>query len=159
MKIYLAGPMRNLPGWNFAAFDRYAVEWTARGWIVFNPAAMARGLGIVPPADGDPTALAYSDHIPHVFANDVEAIFRADAIALLPGWENSAGATAETALGLVLGRTFYDAETAVEMKPHPRPWAVVGAHGFYSTGGPHFPRTDRKRDRMPFPSGPGKLGL
>lgn len=38
MKIYLAGPMRGIPEFNFPAFHAMACRLRAEGNVVFNPA-------------------------------------------------------------------------------------------------------------------------
>lgn len=43
MRVYLAGPMRGLPQFNFPAFDAGAATLEALGHEVFNPADRDRG--------------------------------------------------------------------------------------------------------------------
>lgn len=38
MRVYLAGPMRGVPHFNFPAFHAAAAELRARGYVVFSPA-------------------------------------------------------------------------------------------------------------------------
>jgi len=92
MKIYLAGAIRGMPDFNVPAFDK-AQAFLAKCFLellnheVFNPGEM------------DP-------EIPlrEIFLKELTYICEeAEAIALLPGWENSKGATAERAVGLALG--------------------------------------------------------
>lgn len=116
MKVYIAGPMRGLPNLNFEAFDAAAARWKAMGHQPFNPAETSRPLGY--PTNGEcPIALR------HLILVDVLSIYHADAIALLPGWEKSRGATLEVALAQVLELPIY---CALDMKPLNvinRPWA------------------------------------
>lgn len=87
MKVYLAGPMRGLPGYNFGAFHVYAYLLRKDGHEVFNPAEL--GLS--------------QDNIREIFAVEMDWICReADAVALMPGWTESWGASAEAALARAL---------------------------------------------------------
>lgn len=95
MKIYLAGPMRGIPDFNFPMFDVAAANLRARGFEVFSPADNDRQKGYV----GKPVDEIKRDCI----MDDLTYIAReADAIALLPGWEASKGVAAEVALAIFL---------------------------------------------------------
>lgn len=114
MKIYLAGPMRGYPEFNFPAFHAAAARLRAEGHEVFSPAEadMRRHNGVdisKGNAEGCETKLTQE----HGFSKrdalyeDTKYIcLEAEAIALLPGWENSLGAQAEWALGKALGHDF-----------------------------------------------------
>lgn len=95
MRLYLAGPMRGIPDYNFPAFDRYAAALRAQGHVVFSP------------ADGDRWLLLSTGREPEAracFELDTQWLCReAEAIILMPGWEFSKGATAEKALAEALG--------------------------------------------------------
>lgn len=123
MRVYIAGPMRGLPGWNFPAFDDARDRWRAAGHVAFSPADTDRALGYAAAAgfngDGSP------EHLKHVMLLDVACVFHADAIALLPGWERSRGATVEVALGQFLGLRFFDAVTMKEVYPPRAPWGQL----------------------------------
>lgn len=108
MKIYLAGPMSNIPHFNYPAFNEAAARLRADGHEVFNPAEHDVTMfgKDISNATGD-VAKAASDH-----GFDRRAALKADlawicdfgeAIALLPGWANSSGAKAEKALAEALG--------------------------------------------------------
>lgn len=113
MKVYLAGPMRGIPQFNYPAFFT-AADWLRKeGHTVFSPAErdIERHGGINIAADnhtGD-EAVAAAEHgfdRRKAMADDTAFICNeADAIALLPGWENSSGANAEWALAKALGLT------------------------------------------------------
>ena len=93
MIIYIAGPMRGYPRFNFDAFDAAEKDLKAKGHCVVSPAQMDRDAGL------DPDRLTEADVTPEFLCRcikrDVNAILWADAIALLPGWEKSTGAKAE----------------------------------------------------------------
>lgn len=114
MKIYLAGPMRGYPAYNFPLFDRAAEKLRALGFKVFNPAERDRarhpeinwdkltGDMAVDFPEGSPFSLR------DALGDDTEFICReADIIALLPHWEGSSGANAEHALSRALGHTVF----------------------------------------------------
>lgn len=123
-KIYIAGPMRGRPNGNLPAFDEAEARWREAGWQVMSPAAMVRALGYVQAASpGTNFHQADRAHLNHVFQIDFACLFASDAVALLPGWERSAGATAELALAQVLGLEVYDAVTRERINPPCRPWS------------------------------------
>jgi len=110
MKIYVAGPMRGIPEFNFPAFNAATEKLRAEGHIVFNPAEkdnQRHGTDISKGNVAGDEKLAAEQHgfnLREALADDLNFICReADAIALLPGWENSKGANAERATALALG--------------------------------------------------------
>lgn len=111
MKIYVAGPMTGIPEFNFPAFMAAASQLRAEGHIVFNPAERDidrhGGVDISKGNANGCQEVAAKEHgfsLRDALADDTEWICReADAIAMLPDWENSKGARAEHALALALG--------------------------------------------------------
>ncbi len=109
MKLYLAGPMRGIPRFNFPAFDIAATILRNEGHDVFNPADRDRevyGNALEENLTGDETKaerlLGWSRR--EALASDLAWIaYNANGIALLPGWEKSSGAKAELALAEALG--------------------------------------------------------
>jgi hypothetical protein len=109
--IYLAGPMRGIPNFNTPAFTEGAARLRSQGHTVFNPAERdMEEFGTVSESAGDEHAFAKKVGLTtdalrrNCFLADTQWICKhANAIALLPGWENSKGAMAERALGLALG--------------------------------------------------------
>ena len=80
MKAYIAGPMSGLPDLNFPAFHAEAKKWRDLGHEVINPAEIN------------------PDHtMPWVecMRRDIAALVTCDTIVLLPGWQQSRGATLE----------------------------------------------------------------
>jgi hypothetical protein len=110
MKIYLAGPMRGIPEFNFPAFYAAAAGLRAQGHFVFSPAERdneRHGTDISKGnATGDEKVAAeqHGFNLREALYEDMKFIcLEADAIALLPGWENSKGANAELATAKALG--------------------------------------------------------
>lgn len=110
MKIYVAGPMRGIAEFNFPAFHAAAAFLREKGHEVFNPAErdiLATGVDISKGNAKGENALAEVKHgfnLRAALADDLEFVCRhADAVVVLPGWENSLGAQAEVAAGRALG--------------------------------------------------------
>lgn len=95
--IYIAGPMRGIPEFNFPAFDTAKEKLESEGWVVVSPADMDRtifgfeGLGTTG-----------NEEIPQellrqIATSDITALSICDAIYLLEGWSASKGVVAELA--------------------------------------------------------------
>lgn len=117
--VYLAGPMRGVPLFNFPAFDDASARARALGWWVISPAEMDRAVGF----DEHRASLDGFD-LAAAQARDVSAIMglspATDALALLPGWECSTGAQAELALARWRGLAILDARTFEPLEPQRR---------------------------------------
>lgn len=101
MNIYIAGPMRNRPEDNFPAFNKAAQLLRLRGHEVFNPAE--KGCEEEMKSQGG-SAMADMAFRRKVFALDWAWIAEhADAVAMLPGWEQSRGAVSEKAAADAIG--------------------------------------------------------
>lgn len=110
MKIYVAGPMRGIAEFNFPAFHAAAANLRAEGHEVFNPAERDIALHGKDISKGNMAGdekLAATEHgfnLREALKDDLVFIcLEADAIALIPGWENSKGAQAERATAIALG--------------------------------------------------------
>lgn len=106
MRIYVAGPMRGCPEFNFPAFTTATASLRQIGHEVFSPAEHEEMRGFDWTGHfGDLTAAeAAGFSLREALGADLAWICgHADAIALLDGWENSLGATAEAATGRALG--------------------------------------------------------
>lgn len=107
MKVYLAGPMSGVPNFNFPAFHEAARALRIQGHEVFNPAEndikkAGRDISIGN-VTGNPNLVPEFSRR-DALGDDLAWICReAEAIALLPGWERSTGATAERAVSIALG--------------------------------------------------------
>lgn len=100
MNVYVAGPMRGYKDFNFPAFMAAAEYLRSHGHTVFNPAErdierdgaeMSKsdtGDIVEAEAKGFDRRVAITDDLLYI-------INHADAIALLPGWQESKGANAE----------------------------------------------------------------
>lgn len=110
--FYLAGPMTNIPLFNFPAFTAAAAHLRSHGFELIVPseqdspavqAAALRSTNGSLDADGKIGGETWG----HILAKDV--IIVADivqGIILLPGWEKSRGARLECFVGTLCDRTF-----------------------------------------------------
>ena len=118
MKIYIAGPMRGYPNDNHAAFDAAEETLRAAGHSPVSPAYLARALGKGPDTDYE-SSTAY---MKQVMIIDAVVICNCDAIAVLPGWEKSRGATMEVALAQSIGLPIYDSVMMRRLELPTCPW-------------------------------------
>lgn len=89
MRVYIAGPMTGLPGFNYPAFGAAAEMLRGAGHCVVNPAELH---------DGD-TGRDYA----HYLRAGLRALLECDAVVMLPGWELSKGATLERRVAEAIG--------------------------------------------------------
>ena len=102
MKLYLGGPMRGYPDFNFPAFDDAAARLRAGGFEVVSPAEHDREGGF------DETAGSLDGFdMEAAIRWDLEQVIACDGIALLPGWEKSSGCAVELAMAKFLDKTCY----------------------------------------------------
>lgn len=87
-RIYIAGPMTGLPGYNYAAFNSAAAHLRALGHTVENPAENP-----VPPCKSWEGYMRLG----------LRQLTHCDTIALLPNWTDSRGACVEYDLAGMLG--------------------------------------------------------
>lgn len=110
MKIYVAGPMRGIPEFNFPAFHSASAKLRSLGHFVFSPAEKDNERHGTDISKGNANGCEETAAKEHGF-NLREALgvdlgwicAEADAVALLPGWEHSKGAKAEKAAADALG--------------------------------------------------------
>jgi hypothetical protein len=116
MNVYVAGPMRGHKDFNFPAFNAATTRLRALGHVVFNPAErdVAKHGDVFHVAEGDETKVKGFSLREALGADMAWITSKADAIALLPGWEQSKGATAEAYLGFALGIRVAAIETYFE---------------------------------------------
>lgn len=132
---YVAGPMRGYVKFNFPAFNEARNRLVKKGWTVISPADIDKASGI----DEDDPSEGSQDR-QHTFAyRDFHALHylrpeHGDAIAMLPGWENSAGATAEFFLARWLGLKVLDATTGEPLKMEDIQGVVLLGHVYRNLG-------------------------
>jgi hypothetical protein len=101
--------MRGYPKFNFPAFDAATAKLRADGHFVFNPAERDRerdgkDWGEEVKSGDLAEASAKGFNLREALGDDLAFICKeAEAIALLPGWEKSKGATAEFSTAVALG--------------------------------------------------------
>ena len=115
-KIYLAGPMRGIPQFNYPAFAAGAAKLRALGHEVFSPAEYDhKTYGVSLANEAGSVEQAAAEHgfdLRKALAADLTWICtEADAVALLPGWERSKGVAAERAAALALGLEVFEMES------------------------------------------------
>lgn len=99
-RLYIAGPMTDLPATNYPAFNAAAAVLRAAGFEVENPAENPR------PACG--TWLGY-------MRMALTQLARCDAVVRLPGWEDSRGANVEVRTATDLGLPVIPLARALEV--------------------------------------------
>jgi hypothetical protein len=113
MRVYLAGPMRGYPEFNFPAFHAAAAKLREQGHIVFSPAEKDMERHGTDISKGNTTgsleqaAKEHNFSLRQALGEDLEWICaHAEAIACLPGWEASSGVSAEWHTAKALGLKF-----------------------------------------------------
>lgn len=107
MKLYLAGPMRGYTLYNFAAFFRAAAILRQAGHEIENPAEHDMAQGFKPHLELDDSGQPRAFKIDELLRADFKLILDCDGLALLPGWEGSAGARAERFVAECSGRKVF----------------------------------------------------
>lgn len=98
-RIYLSGPMSNMPDFNFPAFNTEAARLRMLGYEVVNP------------VDINPdTTTPYNECL----RNDLKALLDCDTIAMLDGWMDSNGAHLEMHVAQRVGIRVVEARAIVE---------------------------------------------
>jgi len=110
-RLYIAGPMTGLPDHNYPAFHDAAKRASAAGWDVANPADNFGGRTDLPRE--------------RYLRADVAMLAQCDAVALLPGWEQSQGAQLEYLIARELNLELIDAQTLRPLADRPSAAAVV----------------------------------
>ena len=89
--LYISGPITGLVDLNKPAFAQAASQLRARGFAVIDPHEI-----------GEPSEhlLPWADYLK---ADIIAMLQGSEALALLPGWENSRGACLETHIARALG--------------------------------------------------------
>lgn len=121
MKIYLAGPMRGIPHFNFPAFKSAAAYLREQGYEVVSPAEMDQGdpvLAAAIAAAGPPWDSVAGYTFMDFMLRDLRALDGVEGIVLLPGWLESRGARVELAYARATGKIVmtYDPNAAHGMR-------------------------------------------
>ena len=102
--VYLSGPMTGYVAHNFPAFIAAAAGLRMLGYAVLSPAEKDLQAGFDPASDGEGFDLRAA------LEWDVEAVMQADAVVVLPGWEDSPGCAIEVTVAKALGKPVVRAE-------------------------------------------------
>lgn len=122
--LYIAGPMRGKPGYNYGTFNEVADNLRADGWTVSNPAEHF----------GGDTSLPVGAYLREA----CRALAECDGIVLLHGWQESEGARMEYAIAQAIGLHMFtlrwmgnpdEGNTAMALRPmrHTPPLVVPAA--------------------------------
>ncbi len=109
--------MTGIKDYNFPAFDAAEEDLKKRGFDPISPASMDREAGFDPATDGE-----FEGAIEDIINRDLDAIVnKVDALALLPGWEESTGTNAEIGVAVWRGLRIYLYPDMVEFYPYDPP--------------------------------------
>jgi hypothetical protein len=128
-KIYLAGPMRSLPDGGLASFTAAKQALSNRGYHVVSPLDHDKESGIDPKT-------ACLPQLRRAIIWDLQQAAHADAVVLLPGWQQSEGARLELALARFCQRLVLEwVPDRQQLCPLPTAQQVlVGISGFAGAG-------------------------
>lgn len=100
-RIYISGPMTGKPALNFPAFHAAAAQLRAVGLEVVNPAELDE--------QDAGKAMQWEDYM----RRDIKALMDCTHVAVLPGWQESKGASVEVGLAHALGMPVERVEAVV----------------------------------------------
>lgn len=111
-RVYIAGPMRGLPFYNFPAFDKARDELNQMGFDAVSPADLDRKLygfeALNLPKDYDWKSNPLPVTADEVLRTDMNVVKTCYAVLLLPGWESSTGAQKEVDTARASGIPIYE---------------------------------------------------
>lgn len=113
MKIYLSGPMSGIDDNNFPAFHEWAAKLRAQGYDVVSPAEIQE-----------------AESWEMCLRADLREMCNCEAIALMPGWENSKGANLELHVAHRLGMKVIHLPLQFDLVAHLRRQAEFSARTF-----------------------------
>ncbi|MDH0640963.1 DUF4406 domain-containing protein, partial [Pseudomonas sp. GD03860] len=129
-RVYIAGPMTGLPGFNFPAFNTMAATMRAEGWHVENPAE-----------HGHVEGAEWADYLRH----DIGRMATCEAVMLLPGWSKSRGAQLELHIAEELGLRIMLAEGAEPAAQHQGEPAAIKCWSYKMGGEQRFYPSDPRQ--------------
>lgn len=97
--VYVAGPMRGYPLYNFPAFLAAAAWLTECGYHVLSPAQHDLDEGFDPAVPVERQGF----DLRAAMLWDMQAVLRSEMVVTLDGWEASLGASAEVAVARAVG--------------------------------------------------------
>lgn len=97
-RVYLAGPMRGLPDYNFPAFHEAAEHLRDIGFDVWSPAEQDIARDGFNPETGEGLR-SFRDYM----RRDLPAVLDSDTVVVLPGWHQSQGARLEVRVAYACG--------------------------------------------------------
>lgn len=107
VRIYIAGPMKDVPGLNFRAFEETAKHLRSLGFDVVSPVEVGKW------HFGDDTTRPSQDYL----RKDIEVLLTCNSICLLPGWERSVGARCEAVIARTFSMSFRDSSGELIVAP------------------------------------------
>lgn len=134
--LYIAGPMRGIPAYNFPAFLGADEALSAVDYDTINPALRDLEGGFFPfDMNGNEDLDFIGFDLRDALAWDLDKIAReCDGIAVLPNWERSMGANAEVATARALGLKVHTVEEWVAQATKPQVGDFVDAPYVSSSG-------------------------
>lgn len=120
--------MRGYDQYNFPAFDAAAQYLRAMGHEPVNPADLDREIGV-----DENTKVLPPNFIQDALRRDFYELTTCDAIAFLPGWEESSGARAERQVAEWIGNELYHIVPWVSFRREVAP-LLVGMSGYAQVG-------------------------
>ena len=118
-RVYLAGPMRGYPEFNFPEFFDAAASLRIRGFEVWSPAERDLSDGL-DPKNEEHRKDAEERGLKYYMRYDLPAVVDSNAVAVLPGWMESEGARLEVFTAWVVGMPVF---WAWSEKPIPA-WSI-----------------------------------
>lgn len=127
--VYLAGPMSGIPHFNYPLFDEVTGYLREMGFEVISPAennrALFPGVEQEPGFEEGKGEDAGSERRTAVMKDDFHSVLVSDAIALLPGWEASSGATEERTMAETIGLPIYLIVSGASVGVPMATWVVI----------------------------------
>jgi hypothetical protein len=132
MRLYLAGPMSNIPQFNYPLFHEAAAWLRSLGYTIVSPAdedppevqaaAMASSDGLVGEAGELSGGQTYGQRLGHDIRLLVEEV---DGIVLLPRWEFSRGARVEAFAAVTFNRQIFEYVRAAQPVQRGTKWITA----------------------------------